>query len=245
MIDFKLSYIYHKINLCYTSSLKFLLGWQSIFFTGILNSKKELFHACKGPLLLAVNHPNSFLDAIILCTLFKVPGYSLARGDAFKGKLVNQILAAFKMLPVYRASEGVENLEDNYKTFNDCIEIFKQDGIVLIFSEGKCINEWHLQPLKKGTARLAIGAWQQDVPLKILPIGINYSSFNLFGKNVHINTGNTIEYKNMVNNFTDNGRLLNEVTSSLQIELQSLVYEIDLDDKQQQAKIFYIPINIF
>ena len=49
----------------------------------------------------------------------------------------------------------------------------------------------------------------------------------------------------MVNNFTDNGRLLNEVTSSLQIELQSLVYEIDLDDKQQQAKIFYIPINIF
>lgn len=149
------------------------------------------------------------------------------------------------MLPVYRASEGVENLEDNYKTFNDCSEIFKQHGIVLIFSEGKCINEWHLQPLKKGTARLAIGAWQQDVPLKILPIGINYSSFNLFGKNVHINTGNTIEYKNMVNNFTYNGRLLNEVTSSLQIELQSLVYEIDLDDKQQQAKIFYIPINIF
>ncbi len=208
-------------------------------------NNKWLFYKCKGPLLLAVNHPNSFLDAIILCTLFNEPVYSLARGDAFKGKLISRILAAFKMLPVYRASEGVENLEDNYKTFNDCSEIFKQNGIVLIFSEGKCINEWHLRPLKKGTARLAIAAWQQNVPLRILPIGINYSSFNLFGKNVHINTGKPIEYKNMVNNFTDNGRLLNEVTNSVQMELQNLVYEIDLNDKQQLAGIFYVPVNIF
>ena len=216
-----------------------------IFCRDIKLMKKELFHKGNGPLLLAVNHPNSFLDAIILCTLFDEPVYSLARGDAFRGKLISRILTAFKMLPVYRVSEGVENLEYNYKTFSDCSEIFKQNGIVLIFSEGKCINEWHLRPLKKGTARLAIAAWQQNIPLRILPIGINYSSFNLFGKNVHINTGNPIAYNNMANNFTDNGRLLNEVTSFVQMELQRLVYEIDLDDKQQQARIFYVPVNIF
>lgn len=215
-----------------------------IFCRDIKVVKKELLQKSNGPLLLAVNHPNSFLDAIILCTLFDKPIYSLARGDVFKGKLISRILTAFKMLPVYRVSEGAENLEDNYKTFNDCTEIFKQNGIVLIFSEGKCINEWHLRPLKKGTARLAITSWQQNIPLRILPIGINYSSFYLFGKNVQINLGNPIDYKNMVTQFNDNGRLLNEVTNSIQIQLQTLVYEIDLNDKQKQAALFTIAVSI-
>jgi 1-acyl-sn-glycerol-3-phosphate acyltransferase len=46
-------------------------------------NKPELLHA-KGPLLIAANHPNSFLDGIILTTLFQNPIYTLARGDAFK-----------------------------------------------------------------------------------------------------------------------------------------------------------------
>ena len=54
-----------------------------------------------------------------------------------------------------------------------------------IFSEGKCINEWHLRPLKKGTARLAISSWEENIPLEVLPVGINYSSFRRFGKNVY------------------------------------------------------------
>lgn len=215
-----------------------------IFCRDIEVVKKELLQKSNGPLLLAVNHPNSFLDAIILCILFDKPIYSLARGDIFRGKLISRILTAFKMLPVYRASEGVENLEDNYKTFRDCTEIFKQNGIVLIFSEGKCINEWHLRPLKKGTARLAIASWQLNIPLRILPIGINYSSFYLFGKNVQINPGIPIDYKNMVTQLNDNGRLLNEVTNSIQIQLQTLVYEIDLTDKRKQAAIFNVPVSI-
>lgn len=34
-----------------------------------------------GPLLIACNHPDSFLDAIILATLFRRPVYSLAAGS--------------------------------------------------------------------------------------------------------------------------------------------------------------------
>ena len=74
----------------------------------------------QGPLLIAANHPNSFLDAIILGSLFKTHVYSLARGDAFVGKFFTRILRSFKMLPVYRVSEGVENLEHNYTTFEAC-----------------------------------------------------------------------------------------------------------------------------
>jgi len=103
----------------------------------------------KGPLLLACNHPNSFLDAVILDILFEQPVWSLARGDAFSNKTITKILTAVKILPVYRTSEGVENLSENYKTFDACLDIFRNTGVVQIFSEGKCINEWHLRPLKK------------------------------------------------------------------------------------------------
>jgi 1-acyl-sn-glycerol-3-phosphate acyltransferase len=197
----------------------------------------------KGPLLLAVNHPNSFLDAIILCTLFDEPVYSLARGDAFKGKLISVFLRSLKILPVYRVSEGVENLEENYSTFSACIELFKNNDIVLIFTEGRSENEWHLRPLKKGTARLALTAWQQNIPLKILPIGLNYNSFFLFGKNVHVNIGDCIGSDIMKNTGGENGRQLNNITGAIQQQLQQRVYEIDSTDRQKKETTFGIKFS--
>jgi 1-acyl-sn-glycerol-3-phosphate acyltransferase len=101
--------------------------------------------SAQGPLLIASNHPNSFLDAIIVATLFKKPVYSLARGDSFKNKFYASLLRSLNMFPVYRISEGAENLEQNYETFEKCKDIFKEEGIVLIFSEGRCVNEWKLR----------------------------------------------------------------------------------------------------
>ncbi len=193
-----------------------------------------------GPLLIAANHPNSFLDGIILSTLFKQPVYSLARGDAFANNFYNNLLRSLKMLPVYRISEGAENLEHNYTTFSACIDLFKKNGIVLIFSEGRCINEWHLRPLKKGTARLAITAWQQGIPLKVLPLGINYSSFRLFGKNVKLNFGETIE-KETFNEAMPAGEGITVFNTKLWEQLKKLVIEIDKSDKEKIKKIFFVP----
>ncbi|MEP6926562.1 MAG: 1-acyl-sn-glycerol-3-phosphate acyltransferase [Ginsengibacter sp.] len=203
----------------------------------IINNKKMLH--VQGPWLIASNHPNSFLDAIILATLFKLPVHALARGDAFKGKLITKILVSFNMLPVYRISEGVENLDNNYSTFDECRKIFEKGGIVLIFSEGRCINEWHLRPLKKGTARLALSAWQRDIPLKILPLGINYSSFRTFGKNVFLNFGNII-IKEDINADLFTGKAINVFNEKLQQHLQNLVFEIEKNDNKKLKKYFYI-----
>lgn len=190
----------------------------------------------KGPLLIASNHPNSFLDAIILDILFDEPAWSLARGDAFKGKLISRFLNAVKIMPVYRTSEGVENLSENYKTFDACIQIFKQNGVVQIFSEGKCINEWHLRPLKKGTARLAIKAWEENIPLQILPVGINYSSFFRFGKNVFLNFGEPFT-GSAIDLTSADGQRNQSFNIILQQQLQQLIYEIDKKDKDKQREL--------
>jgi 1-acyl-sn-glycerol-3-phosphate acyltransferase len=210
-----------------------------LYCRDIAVTKKEILKL-NGPLLLAANHPNSFLDAIILCTLFDKPVYSLARGDAFKNKLVAKFLFKLKLLPVYRVSEGVENLEDNYKTFDQCKAIFKQNGIVLIFSEGLCINEWHLRPLKKGTARLAISSWEDGIDLKVLPVGINYSSFRKFGKNIKLFFGDFVTAGNIDNN-NGHGKNIQSFNANLLQQLQPFVFEIAKTDTAALHKKFHIP----
>lgn len=195
-----------------------------------------------GPLLLAANHPNSFLDAIILDILFAQPIWSLARGDVFKKPLYTKLLTKLKILPVYRTSEGVENLETNYTTFDSCKEIFRRNGIVLMFSEGKCVNEWHLRPLKKGTARLAINSWQEGIELKVLPVGINYSSFKRFGKNIFINFGTIISNNEILSIATDGKRNI-AFNNKLQCELQELVFEIPATDMTRKQEKLFVGIN--
>jgi len=194
----------------------------------------------KGPLLIASNHPNSFLDAIIITTLFNQPVHSLARGDVFSNKFYTWLLNLLHILPVYRVSEGVENIENNYTTFSACQDIFNRNGIVLIFSEGGSENEWHLRPLKKGTARLAITAWNENVPLEVLPLGVNYSSFRVFGKNVILNFGKMITSIRLPEDTTD-GKKIIAFNAKLEDELKRLVIEANEKDKQFIRNKFFVP----
>jgi 1-acyl-sn-glycerol-3-phosphate acyltransferase len=183
-----------------------------------------------------------FSRLIILDTILEEPCWSLARGDAFRNKFYTKLLTLLRILPVYRTSEGVENLSHNYTTFDSCIRIFQENGVVTIFSEGKCINEWHLRPLKKGTARLAIRAWDLSIPLIVVPVGINYSSFHLFGKNVFINFGTAIQASDLPAGKSEGMRhqLFN---TYLNAQLGSLVFEIDGSDKRMQREKLSVAVS--
>jgi len=209
-----------------------------IFCRKIIINKPELLKE-KGPMILACSHPNSFLDAVLMDILFEKPIWSLTRGDAFLNKRITSLFYKFKMLPVYRPSEGIENLSENYKTFDICIELFKRDEIVLIFSEGLCVNEWHLRSLKKGTARLAYKCQQENIPLKILPVGINYSSFKRFGKNLFVNFGTIFSANDFDKDLSD-GAWNQVFNNKLQQELSPLVFEIEKKDKKKQKDLLEI-----
>lgn len=206
------------------------------FYCRIISINNKVSLKEKGPLILAANHPNSFLDAIIMASLFRQPIYSLARGDAFASRFITRLLNSFHMLPVYRITEGVENLENNYDTFDKVRELLKQNKTVLIFSEGRCTNEWHLRPLKKGTARLAISAWKNGIPVRVLPVGINYSSFRSFGKSLDLRFGNTMT----VEMFSDlnTPRVIPDFNQLLKTELEATVFEIEKNDLTKRKRIF-------
>jgi 1-acyl-sn-glycerol-3-phosphate acyltransferase len=192
----------------------------------------------KGPLLLACNHPNSFLDSVILDTLFDRPIWSLARGDAFRNKWVARILHSLRILPVYRTSEGAENLHINYRTFESCLLLFKKNGIVTIYSEAKCINEWRLRPLRKGTARLAMQCWAAGIPLRVLPVAINYSSYYRYGKNLIISFGDVIE-SDQIPWTESEGKRHQAFNEKLERSLRAGVIELKKKDADGRRNIFH------
>lgn len=192
--------------------------------------------AAGGPLLLAVNHPNSFLDAVIVAAYCRGPVYFLARGDAFHRPWARKMLTFLGCIPVYRLSEGRQYLHLNDQSFDQCLAVLRRKGTVLIFSEGVCENEWKLRPLKKGTARLALRAWQDPQigsSLKVLPVGINYDHFKAFGKYVFLNAGQFILRSHMPEDAQERSfiALFNE---RLKEQLASLCFH--LEDRLQGSR---------
>ncbi len=206
-----------------------------IYCRNIIINNPEALNT-SGPVLLAVNHPNSFLDSILINTVIETPVWSLARGDVFKKPLYAKLLRSLRILPVYRTTEGADNLERNYHTFQDCLELFRNKQIVCIYSEGLCVNEWRLRPLKKGTARLAFMAWEQGIPLRILPVGINYHSYRSFGKNVILNVGSLINPGECELAGTD-GQRYQQFNAALENQLKQLVMHIDQHDITKQKEL--------
>ncbi|WP_256504004.1 1-acyl-sn-glycerol-3-phosphate acyltransferase [Emticicia sp. 21SJ11W-3] len=175
-----------------------------------------------GAVLLASNHSNSFLDAVLLCTHFDRRIWSLARGDVFKKPAAKKALNSLFMMPMYRLSEGKEYLGENDETFRKCIELFREGEIVLIFSEGLCIHQKELLPLKKGTGRLAQKAWNDGIEVIIVPVGISYNNFDKFGKVVNIQIGEPT-YRNDLPQDTSEGLFLKEFNRSLTDKLKDLL----------------------
>ncbi|HTB32688.1 MAG TPA: 1-acyl-sn-glycerol-3-phosphate acyltransferase [Bacteroidia bacterium] len=181
------------------------------------------------PVIFASNHPNAFLDSLVMTTCIKRELYYTARGDFFKSKIANTLLRYINILPVYRKEEGKELMHKNTGTFSACIEIFKKNGAVTIFTEGFSENKYELRPLRKGTARLAFEAWNNPeigAKLKVVPVAIHYSSWLKIHPVVYVEFLKNIE-KDDFDNIDENGLLNKKFNDLLREALAAKCIMID------------------
>ncbi len=175
----------------------------------------------KGPLILAVNHPNSFLDAILLGAFMEHPVYFVTRGDVFK-PWTKRILEHLKMIPIFRMRDGKDKLALNQQTFDATQNILANNGIVLVFVEGFCRYQTELQlPLKKGAPRMLVDCWAKNINAKILPVWLRYDSFHDFGKIIDINLGQVFGKEMFDNNLTD-AQLMTQINKATETQLLAL-----------------------
>lgn len=189
-----------------------------------------------GPVIFACNHPNSFLDAMIVGAFIKRETHFLARSDVFNSPLKLWILSQFKLMPIYRLSEGKEDLGKNQETFERCHAIFRKGGAVLMFSEGICVQEMRLRPLKKGTARIAMEYSKDGSPLTIIPTGLNYMKPMNFREDILISMDTPFNAADFATEYNENqAKGISSFNKRLLDGFQNSV--IDIRDKQNSRAI--------
>jgi len=192
----------------------------------------------KGPLLIVANHPNSFLDAVVIGAFYQRKIHFLARGDVFQNPLFGYLLRSIGMIPVFRAREGKEHLHRNSHTFQESVDLIKEGGAVLIFIEGICLNTHEIQPFKKGASRILETLHAIDTFPNVHVIGIAYNSFRGIGKSVNINITEIGSIK-PINKSSDrlifNARALEEMSKNIHRPLEKTLVSHGL------AYFFHLP----
>ena len=174
------------------------------------------------PMVLGTNHPNSFLDAIIVGGLMSHRVHFITRSGVFKHPVARAILRSVNMIPVYRKSDGKGQLSNNDATFEEVRQILKRGEHVMIFVEGMCIHQTTLQtPLKKGAPRMLLQAWADGLDVKLLPVWLRYSSFDQFPKEIDVNFGDPFG-KEILNGNTENGAAMLAINKQNELQLQQL-----------------------
>ena len=183
------------------------------------------------PLIIASNHPNALCDPCSIAVFAKQQIHFLARGDVFQNKILYWIFVKqLGMVPIYRLSEGAENLHKNEETFRISTENLKQKKTILMFSEGICVQERRLRKLKKGTARIAFASEEStgwNLGLKIIPVGLNYTDPKKFRSTLVINYGKSFEVSMFKESYLkDKAIAINEFTKYLEERLAEMVVHI-------------------
>ena len=194
-------------------------------------------------LLFAANHQNAFLDPIVLAGHLKKPVYFLTRADIFKKKLANKILRKVHMLPIFRQRDGVNTAEKNKATFDQCFDILHSKDHVLIFPEGNHNYKKHLRiPLKKGISRIALGAAEKynfDIPIFIVPMGLDYSNHFNMNSEMLMNFGDPIDVSSYYKDYQENPtETINQLTKDIALKLKELV--LDIEDQENYLNIYNV-----
>ncbi len=202
-----------------------------IFYRKIYLSNAHLIPKNK-PVILAANHPTGFMEPCILACYLDRPLYFLVRGDLFKKPVYKKLLHWLHMLPVYRVKDGgFSVLKNNFETFDHCYDALKQQKTLMILAEGSAEHEKRLRPLKKGTARVALGTLDRYAALEdvyIVPTGVNYTYAEKPRSDVMIDFGVPIRAKDFMTAYRKNpNQGIADLTEALANKLKDRIVIIE------------------
>lgn len=148
----------------------------------------------KGGVLFLINHPNGLIDPLLVTTHLPRINHYLVRGDVFKKPFVKKLLGSLNLMPIYRIRDGASQLGKNQEIFENCFQIFKNGGTLMIFPEGSHERKRAIRPLSKGFTRIVFGAIEKykDLKITLIPVGLTYQNPSEYPSKVAIKFGKPI-----------------------------------------------------
>ena len=137
------------------------------------------------PLIFVMNHPNGLIDPALVFVALPRKISFLAKSTLFRLPVISFLLRTVEALPLYRRVDAGEDVSKNQETFSLVRGLLQRGGAIAIFPEGVSHNSPKLLPLKTGAARIALGTVSVGVnpaslDLKIVPVGLFYTSKTTF-----------------------------------------------------------------
>ena len=192
-----------------------------------------------GPVIFTPNHQNALMDALsILCTKDRQPVF-VARADIFQKPMIIAILHFLRMLPIYRKRDGGRSSDNNQETFDLILRVLHSGHAVGIMPEGTHNEVKRLRILQKGVLRLAMQAQKEhgNKPMvKIIPVGIEYTSTNKFRSDLVVNYGKPIELSSFYDLFVENpAKAFKQMQDALSEKIKERM--IDITNEQYYNEI--------
>lgn len=155
--------------------------------------------------IFAPNHTGTLMDALVILAMNNKPKVFIARADIFRNPTLARLLTFFKMMPIMRMRDGIEEVKKNNKTIETAADVLKDKVPLCIFPEGTHQAKYSMLPLQKGIFRIALQAKELlgDKPLYIVPVGIRYGNFYRFRSSARVQFGNPINVGEFVAEHSD------------------------------------------
>ena len=209
----------------------------------------------EGPVLLCINHPNNFIDSLVLGAAVRRKVHYLATAALFRRRLLARFLLAAGAIPVWRKQD--ERLQDstrpfanrppsirsehaapattdkNTDTFVACAAAFERGALIAIYPEGTTHAEARVQRIKTGAARIAL-AWEVAHPrtLTMLPVGLTFEARKSFRARVLVSFGAPLPLHAYVDAYREDPvKAVDALTRHLQDSMEAEVVNVErIDD---------------
>ena len=148
-----------------------------------------------GAVIIAPNHCNTLMDALVILQAFKDETVFGARADMFKKPLVAKIMFFLRIVPMVRQRDGLKNVLKNYETIDTIVESLEHKVRFCLYPEGRHRPMHSLLPLGKGLSRVAIAAVEKigsRFPVYVIPTGIEYGDHFRFRSTCKVHFGQAI-----------------------------------------------------
>ena len=185
-----------------------------------------------GPVLLCINHPNNFIDSLLVGAALARKVHYLATAALFRNPLVARFLLACGAIPVYRKQDDPDKMEKNTATFDACFRALGDGRLIAIYPEGTTHAEARVQRIKTGAARIALG-YDSDRPagLQVIPVGLNFEARKSFRGRVLVSFGPAVPVTPYLEAYRqDPVKAVDALTTAIQWAMEAEVVHVERID---------------